>query len=84
MAGGLRSLLHRPSHAPAPKRCFARRKEKHRTVGFQQEFVAFLHKYGIEYDPEHIWTYPLLEQDAPRGVNAANQPQHLGRHVNDG
>jgi putative transposase len=30
--------------------------EHHRKRTFQEEFVAFLDKHGIEYDPELIWS----------------------------
>ena len=33
----------------------AGQKEHHRTVTFQDEFVAFLEKYGVEYNPEYLW-----------------------------
>ncbi len=33
----------------------ARQKEHHRTRSFQQEFVAFLKRNHVEYDPEYIW-----------------------------
>ena len=29
--------------------------EHHRTRSFEDEFVAFLKKHGIEYDPKHVW-----------------------------
>lgn len=29
--------------------------ERHRTVTFQQEFVAFLRQHGIEYDERYLW-----------------------------
>jgi len=32
-----------------------RQEEHHRRVTFQEEFVAFLKKWEIEYDPRHIW-----------------------------
>ena len=30
-------------------------KDHHRMVTFQEEFVAFLEKYGIEYDERYLW-----------------------------
>jgi REP element-mobilizing transposase RayT len=30
-------------------------KEHHRTRTFQEEFLSFLAKHGIEYDPRYIW-----------------------------
>jgi REP element-mobilizing transposase RayT len=29
--------------------------EHHRRRDFQEEFLAFLKKHGIEYDPAHVW-----------------------------
>jgi REP element-mobilizing transposase RayT len=29
--------------------------EHHRRRTFQEEFIAFLEKHGIEYDPDHVW-----------------------------
>lgn len=33
----------------------AGQKEHHRKRDFQAEFVAFLKKHGIEYDPRYVW-----------------------------
>lgn len=33
----------------------AGQQEHHRRHDFQAEFVAFLKKNNIEYDPQHIW-----------------------------
>ena len=30
-------------------------KEHHRKISFQEEFISFLQKYGIEYDERYIW-----------------------------
>jgi REP element-mobilizing transposase RayT len=32
-----------------------RQTEHHRTVTFQEEFVAFLKRHNVPYDPAHIW-----------------------------
>ncbi len=37
------------------KRYIAGQKEHHRTVTFKEEFLAFLQKYGIEYDEQYLW-----------------------------
>ena len=29
--------------------------EHHRTVTFEEEFRAFLHRYGVEYDERYVW-----------------------------
>ncbi len=31
------------------------KEEHHRTVTFQEEFVAFLKRHGVAYDPRYIW-----------------------------
>lgn len=33
----------------------ARQKEHHRRRDFQAEFIAFLNKHRIEYDPRYVW-----------------------------
>ncbi len=33
----------------------ANQAEHHRRRTFQEEFVAFLEKHGIEYDPKYLW-----------------------------
>lgn len=37
------------------KRYIAGQKEHHRQVTFKEEFLAFLQKYGIEYDERYLW-----------------------------
>lgn len=37
------------------KRYIANQREHHRTKTFQEEYVAFLEKHGIEYDPRYVW-----------------------------
>ncbi len=37
-------------------RYIATQKEHHKTRTFKEELVALLERYGVEYDPEHIWT----------------------------
>jgi REP element-mobilizing transposase RayT len=36
-------------------RYIARQKEHHQKHDFQAEFVAFLKKHRIEYDPRYVW-----------------------------
>jgi hypothetical protein len=31
-------------------------KEHHRTRSFKEELIALCERYGVEYDPKHIWT----------------------------
>lgn len=44
------------SQLPALRRYFARQKEHHKRITVEGEILAFLKKYGIEYDPERIWS----------------------------
>jgi REP-associated tyrosine transposase len=37
------------------KKYIANQREHHRTKTFQEEFIAFLEKHGIEYDPRYVW-----------------------------
>jgi REP element-mobilizing transposase RayT len=43
------------SHVGAVRAYIAGQAEHHRTVTFQEEFVAFLERHGIEYDAKYIW-----------------------------
>lgn len=36
-------------------RYIAGQKDHHRAVTFKEEFIAFLEKYGIEYDERYLW-----------------------------
>ena len=36
-------------------RYIAGQKEHHRKITFKEEFIAFLEKYGIEYDERYLW-----------------------------
>jgi putative transposase len=37
------------------KRYIVNQAEHHRKVSYQEEFIAFLERHGIEYDPRYIW-----------------------------
>jgi REP element-mobilizing transposase RayT len=37
------------------KHYIANQREHHRTKTFQEEFLAFLERHGIEYDPRYVW-----------------------------
>ena len=37
------------------KKYLANQKEHHRRKSFQEEFVAFLERHGMEWDPKYIW-----------------------------
>jgi REP element-mobilizing transposase RayT len=43
------------SQLPVLLKYIERQKEHHRFKTFQEEYVEFLEKYGIEYDPQYIW-----------------------------
>ncbi len=44
-----------PSHVEAVRAYIAGQEEHHRRVTFQEEFVEFLRRHGIEYDERYIW-----------------------------
>lgn len=37
------------------RRYIANQREHHQTKSFKEEFVAFLERHGIEYDPRYVW-----------------------------
>jgi REP element-mobilizing transposase RayT len=43
------------SQAPDTKQYIANQREHHRTKTFEEEFIAFLEKHGIEFDPRYVW-----------------------------
>ena len=43
------------SHLDRVKAYLARQAEHHRRVTFQEEFIAFLKRHGIEYDERYLW-----------------------------
>jgi REP element-mobilizing transposase RayT len=44
------------STAQAVKFYIARQKEHHKRTSFQEEFLAILKKYNVNFDARHIWT----------------------------
>lgn len=44
-----------PSKADAVVQYIAGQEEHHRRVGFEEEFVAFLERHGVDYDRERLW-----------------------------
>ena len=38
------------------RRYIEHQNEHHRTVSFQQEYLAFLKRHGIQYDERYVWT----------------------------
>jgi len=43
------------SNCPAVKEYIANQIEHHRTKSFQDEYVAFLQKHGVQYDEKYLW-----------------------------
>jgi len=43
------------SSADAVRRYIERQAEHHRQVTFEEEFVRFLERHGIEYDSRYVW-----------------------------
>ncbi len=43
------------SNVEQVKRYIERQEEHHRTRAFQDEFRAFLKRYGIEFDERYVW-----------------------------
>jgi len=43
------------SAIPATVAYIRNQEEHHRTRTFQEEFISFLEKNGIEYDPRYVW-----------------------------
>ena len=43
------------SNCPAVKEYIAGQMEHHRTKSFQEEYVAFLQRHGVEYDERYLW-----------------------------
>ncbi len=43
------------SRLESVRRYIAGQKEHHQTVTFKDEFLAFLEKYGVQYDPQYLW-----------------------------
>jgi putative transposase len=46
------------SHSVGPRveRYLAGQEEHHKKTSFQEEFVAFLQRHEVEYDPRYLWT----------------------------
>jgi REP element-mobilizing transposase RayT len=43
------------SHLDRVKEYLSRQAEHHRRISFQEEFIAFLQRHGIEYDERYLW-----------------------------
>src|SRR5437868_6814778 len=51
------------SHLDRVKAYLSRQAEHHRRITFQEEFIAFLQRHGIEYDERYLWD---LTDEHPR------------------
>jgi hypothetical protein len=43
------------SNCDTVKEYIANQAEHHRTKTFQEEYVTFLQKHGVEYDEKYLW-----------------------------
>ena len=43
------------SNVEEVERYIASQEEHHRTVSFQDEFLVFLKRHGVAYDPRYVW-----------------------------
>lgn len=43
------------SNREAAKEYIAKQEEHHRTKSFQEEYLAFLQKHGVQYDERYLW-----------------------------
>ena len=53
--GGYSAFTVSQSNVDEVKAYIARQEEHHRTMTFEEEYVAFLKKHGVEYDPRYLW-----------------------------
>ena len=44
-----------PQHLPGVKRYIRNQREHHKTETYEEEFIGFLKRAGIEYDPNHVF-----------------------------
>jgi putative transposase len=42
-------------HSDRVKAYLSRQAEHHRRITFQEQFIAFLQRHGIEYDERYLW-----------------------------
>ena len=43
------------SQVEETKRYIANQREHHKTRTFQEEYLVFLDKHGVQYDPQYVW-----------------------------
>jgi REP-associated tyrosine transposase len=44
-----------PEHLDEVRRYIGAHEEHHRVTTFQEEYVAFLLRHGVEYDERYLW-----------------------------
>ncbi|GMV97314.1 MAG: IS200/IS605 family transposase [Phycisphaerae bacterium] len=44
------------SNVPQVREYIQNQEAHHRQMSFQEEFIQFLDRHGVEYDPRYIWT----------------------------
>ena len=44
-----------PSNVPSVVSYIDGQREHHRSRSFEEEFVAFLDRHGVTYDPRYLW-----------------------------
>jgi putative transposase len=52
---GYAALSIGESGVPALRDCIANQKQHHQQTSFEDEFLLFLRKYGIQHDERYIW-----------------------------
>jgi hypothetical protein len=55
MAGGLRRIHRGADERDAVRQYIAGQEEHHRTRTFQEEYVDFLKRSGVDYDQRYLW-----------------------------
>jgi putative transposase len=55
VAGGFGAFSVSASNIPAVKRYVLNQADHHKKITFEQDFVAFLKKHNIEYDPKYVF-----------------------------
>lgn len=43
------------SNVDQVKEYIARQEEHHKSITFQEEFIAFLKRHNVQYDPKYVW-----------------------------
>lgn len=54
--GGYAGYSVSQSKVETVRRYIRNQKEHHKKQSFKDEYVQFLHEYGVEYHPDYLWT----------------------------